>query len=420
MGLALGACSGVLWDRGDDEPFAEARSDATPPGPLSEATPSHGPIVEVGPPAPSIDEPRAKEGTIARNQFIADVLTGAGASAVEADRAVRSLAKLFDWKKSKPGHRYRVEVDATGSILLFEYEVGPAEVYFVTRENGDLVGRKRDVVQKKEVVEVRGKIERSLYEAFQAAGESESLAMSLADAFRFDIDFFHDTRAGDEFQMFVEKITNEKGDVIGYGRVLAAQYTGIDGGPIGEKRLYWFDGAKARGYYDGSGTAAQRAFLKSPLDLSRVSSGFGYRYHPILKRRHFHGGVDYAAPVGTPVRAIGDGTVAFAARKGAAGNMITIHHSGGYRSSYLHLSRIDVKRGQHVSQSTIIGRVGTTGRSTGPHLDLRLEKNGKLVDPRHEVAPRTKTISASDRAAFARAIAPFRDRFDDKPVVASN
>src|SRR5688500_4887420 len=162
-----------------------------------EAKPASPPQIEdtiaiYGPPAP-----RYVEGTLAQNQFIADVLVDAGATAVEADRAVQALKGIFDFRTAKPGQRYRIELDDAGNILVFEYRASPIDLYQVARRNGELVGEKMEVEQKTEVVEVRGSIEHSLYDAFVKAGEAEALAMSFAEAFRFDIDFFNDTQPGD-------------------------------------------------------------------------------------------------------------------------------------------------------------------------------------------------------------------------------
>lgn len=403
-------------------------AEANPVGSTTDSMPFVGPPVLpatpakveplVGPPAPPKN--RLVEGAVKRNQFVSDVLTSAGATPLEADRTVRALTGTYDFRKSRPGHRYRAEIAPNGEVLSFSYKAGPAEIYEVVREGDDLIGRRKKVAQQKEVTEVFGTIEHSLYEAFLAAGETENLAMSFADAFRFDVDFFHDTRKGDDFRLFVEKFVDEEGELIRYGRVLAAEYAGGSDSPIGTKRLFWFENEKTgtRGYYDENGTAAQRAFLKSPLQFTRISSGFGYRYHPVHGRRHFHGGVDYAAPTGTPVQAIGEGVVTFAANKGPNGNMVRIRHAGGYESYYLHLSRIQVRSGQRVSQSTIIGRVGSTGRSTGPHLDFRIKKHGKYLNPTKQVAPRVKRIPRKDRGLFARYIAPWRDRFTNGTILA--
>ncbi len=396
LGALLGGCLVAAFSGAPRAPVPAALPDPAPSAPR--AAPE--PIADYGPPAPKT---HTIEGTLRADEFISDVLTSAGASALEVDRAVEALDGIFDFRKARPGDRYRLELE-DGAIRSFEYRSGPADIFEVERQDDRLVGRKRPVEVTKHVVEVRGSIDNSLYDAFLKAGESESLAMSFADAFRFDVDFFHETQKGDAFRIFVEKTENEEGQLIEYGKVLAAEYDGA----VGTKRLYWFKD----GFYDDKGTAAQRAFLRSPLAFTRISSGFGYRNHPIHGGRHFHGGVDYAAPLGTPVHAVGDGVVTFAANKGPNGNMVTIRHSGGLESYYLHLSKISVQRGEHVTQSTLIGKVGSTGNSTGPHLDFRIKKNGTYLDPSKQVTPRSKTIDRRDRAAFAQTVSAWRARLD--------
>lgn len=385
-----------------------AVSKASPPGPV------YGPERMIGPGLPPDFDPlHIRRGVLGEDDFMFEVLVDGGATQLEADRTVRALRDHFDFRNARPGHRFEAEITESGKVQRLAYRVSAAERYEARLdETGTLRGRQVDVPVEKRLVEIEGRIEHSLYEAFVSAGESPTLAMSLADAFRFDVDFFHDTRKGDLFRLIVEKHSVE-GERVAYGPVLAAEYRGTAGGPVGTKRLFRHQtpGASSA-YYDQNGKAAERAFLRSPLKFTRVSSGFGYRRHPILKKRHFHGGVDYAAPLGTPVHSVGAGRVTFAGRKGANGKMVKIRHTDGYESYYLHLSSILVKVGAQVSQSTVIGRVGSTGRSTGPHLDFRLRRHGKYLNPRQLVAPRTHSIPASERAQFLTAIAPLAARLD--------
>ena len=352
-------------------------------------------------------------GKIAANQFVADILTNAGASLVDADSAVRSLTGIYDFRKSRPGHQYEFELTPESKLIWFRYKASADEIYVTRRGPEDkFKGAAEEIKLEREVIEVNGAIEVSLWEAFVRSGESPNLAMTLAEVFQFDIDFFHDTRKGDRFRFWVEKFTNE-GELVRYGRIYAAEYIGASDSPVGTKRLFYWDSKRdlKKGYYDANGKAAQRAFLRSPLSFTRISSPFGYRKHPILKKRHFHGGIDYAAPTGTPVRAVAEGRVVFAARKGPAGKMVRIRHDGGYESFYLHLSKIKVRNGQRVSQSTIIGKVGSTGRSTGPHLDFRLKKHGKYLNPRRHVAPRTKSVPRKELKAFKASIQKWAAKF---------
>lgn len=404
--LAVGSLAVVLADgswearAGREAPVKTVAPPAPPPVPVD---------LFIGPEAPPT---RIVEGAIEPDQFLATMLTDAGLSGGEADRAVRALSEDFDPTKSRPGDRYRVDVYEDGTLARFEYQTAPDAIYVVAPAGeGQLNGDKLDIALEREVVEVDGTIEHSLWLAFEAAGESPVLAASLTQAFRFDIDFFHDTRKGDRFRFFVEKFTHE-GELVRYGQIFAAEYIGAADSPIGTKRLYWFEDEETRteGFYDEDGKAAQRAFLRSPLEYTRISSGFGYRRHPILGKRHFHGGIDYAAPIGTPVRSVADGVVSFAGYAGPNGKMVKLKHAGGYLSYYLHLSRVLVRPGQRVNQSTLVGRVGSTGRSTGPHLDFRLKRHGKYLNPRHTVAPRTKSVPRRIRDRFLAAITPWQDR----------
>lgn len=420
LGLVLGAF--VLAPVGSAaldalEAPAEARVEVVDAPPAPDDAPEVTEAIESAPDltqTPTIAEAppnRITTGEIQPNQFVAEALVAAGATEREADLCARALAGKFDFRDSRPGHAYEVEVDPEGRVVRFEYRVAPDEQYAVRLDDaGEYVGEQLEVELEHEVVRVEGAIEVSLWEAFVESGESPNLAMELAEAFRFDIDFFHDTRKGDVFRFFVDKYTVD-GELVRYGRIWAAEYVGAPGSPVGTKRLFWWEGSKlSQGYYDEEGKAAQRAFLRSPLKYTRVSSPFGYRRHPILRRRHFHGGVDYAAPIGTPVQAVSAGVVTWAKRKGPAGNMVRIRHPGGYESYYLHLSRILVRAGQRVSQSTVIGKVGSTGRSTGPHLDFRLKKHGKYINPRQHVAPRTKSVPKKERRRFLATIAPWAEK----------
>lgn len=423
----------VGWGRAEPaqpEPAAEVQLDPQPQAPAEEAAAEPAPPAAEEAPAEAAPEaeaeaedeggpvPKIVRGEVKPGQFIARVLADAGVSPREADLVVLSFKGLFDFRKSRPGHRYELEFEpVTDRLLRFRYRASAVEVYESSRPDGEapFKAERLEITTQTEVVEVHGDIKDSLYNAFIHAGESMQLAMLMTEALQYDVDFFHDTRPGDHFRLFVDKITAD-GKLVRYGRLHAAEYMGGPGSPVGDKKLYWFESGRTKGYFDAEGKAAARAFLRSPLKYTRISSRFGYRVHPILHRRHFHGGVDYAAPTGTPVHSVADGRVIFAGRQGAAGNFIKIQHASGYQSLYMHLSRILVRRGQHVSQNTLIGKVGSTGRSTGPHLDFRLKKNGRLINPRQHVAPRQRAIPRKLRAAFAEAIAPWRERLvEDNP-----
>jgi murein DD-endopeptidase MepM/ murein hydrolase activator NlpD len=335
------------------------------------------------------------EGRIGRNATLGSVLRDALSPSgvhtlVEATRPVYDLARL------SVGHPFGVTFGPDGLLAAFTYGIDELRTLQVTRRNGayqaEVLTREYEV--RPTVVE--GRITSSLYGAVSDAGEDDQLAVDLAEIFAWDVDFNTELRSGDSFRVAVEKLYLDD-RFARYGRVLSAE---LVRGPRVVQAL-WFDSQNGPGYYTPEGTPLRKAFLRSPLKFSRVSSGFTHaRFHPILKRMRPHLGVDYAAPVGTPVRASGDGVVTLAGWDGGYGKTVRIRHPNGYQTLYGHLSRINVKRGQRVAQAEIIGAVGTTGLSTGPHLDYRMIKNGTYVDPRKLKSPPAEPITAAEREAF--------------------
>ncbi|HET8871940.1 MAG TPA: peptidoglycan DD-metalloendopeptidase family protein, partial [Aquabacterium sp.] len=226
-----------------------------------------------------------------------------------------------------------------------------------------------------------GTILSSLYQAADDAKVPDAVTNQVAEIFSSDIDFRRELRKGDTFSVVYEALTAD-GEPISWGapagRVLAARF--INQGVTHDAIWYQEPGHKG-GYFDANGRSKNRAFLGSPLAFSRVTSGFSMRFHPILQTWRAHLGVDYGAPTGTPVRSVGDGVVSFAGQQNGYGNVIQLQHAGNRMTVYAHLSRIDVRRGQHVQQGQQIGAVGATGWATGPHLHFEFKINGKQVDP---------------------------------------
>ncbi|GAA6143078.1 peptidoglycan DD-metalloendopeptidase family protein [Hydrogenophaga sp. 5NK40-0174] len=222
-----------------------------------------------------------------------------------------------------------------------------------------------------------GEIRSSLFASTDAANIPDSVAIQMAEIFSNDIDFRRDLRRGDNFSVVYE-VLEADGEAMRPGRVLSAQF-------VNKGRAFdavWFEAEGQKGgYFDFDGQSTRKSFLTSPLAFTRVSSGFGMRFHPISKRRKAHLGVDYAAPRGTAVRTIGDGVVKFAGWQRGYGKIIEVAHRNGKSTKYAHLSRIDVRKGQRVAQGDNIGAVGSTGASTGPHLHLEFLDKGEHRDP---------------------------------------
>jgi murein DD-endopeptidase MepM/ murein hydrolase activator NlpD len=260
---------------------------------------------------------------------------------------------------------------------------------------------------------VRGSISTSLFEAVGAAGETDALAVMLADIFAYDIDFIRELRSGDAFQVLVEKRFRE-GRPAGYGRVLAATFSNQ-----GETftAFLFKDGNNPPTYYSADGKALRKAFLKAPLAFSRISSGFTMRrFHPIAKTWRAHPAIDYAAPAGTPIMAIGDGTVVAAGRTAGNGNFVKLRHNGGIESMYLHMSRFakGMRQGKRVLQGQTIGYVGSTGLATGPHLCFRMFQGGSPINPARLKSASAAPVSRERLAEFRSVTAPLLARLEGR------
>jgi murein DD-endopeptidase MepM/ murein hydrolase activator NlpD len=265
----------------------------------------------------------------------------------------------------------------------------------------------------RQAVAVRGTIESSLFLAGNAAGLRDTMLTHLAEIFRWDVDFYLDVRAGDTFTVVYEKLLKD-GEVVGDGEILAAEFVN-DGQHY--RAVRYVDAAGKADYFTPDGVSLRKAFLKAPVQVSRISSVFNpRRRHPILNTIRAHRGVDYAAPAGTPVHAAGTGRVQFRGVKGGFGNTVEIAHANGVVTRYGHLSRFakGIAAGQKVDQGDVIGNVGMTGLATGPHLHFEYIENGDHKDPQKAMrqgAPGTP-VPAAERADFDQAIAPLLVRLD--------
>jgi murein DD-endopeptidase MepM/ murein hydrolase activator NlpD len=334
-------------------------------------------------------------GTIGRNTNLASIL-GQTLSPGVIHHIVETARPLHDLARISVGHPFSLVVGPDGFLSNFSYAIDELRTLRVIR-NGDGLEAQittRSYDQRAEVVQ--GVITSSLFGAVNDAGEQDQLALDLADIFAWDIDFHTELQKGDSFKVAVEKMYLD-GRLSRYGRILSAEFVRGDR----TLRAVRFDGERSQGYYAPDGTPLRKAFLRSPLKFSRISSGFTHsRFHPILKTVRPHYGVDYAAPVGTPVMASGDGVVVLAGWHGGYGKTVKIRHPNGYQTLYGHLSRINVRAGQRVAQEQYIGSVGMTGLATGPHLDYRMIKNGVFVNPLKIQSPRAEPVPGAEREAF--------------------
>lgn len=312
---------------------------------------------------------------------------------------ITSLKDVFDFRKCMPGDRARLVSSDSGEFIRFEYHRSRTNYYTVEPSDSGFVAREVNVETEKKIYYFENTIRSSLYESVLELGEGNELAFLLSDIFAWDIDFNVETRKNDRFSMLAVK--EYVGDeCVGYGPVLYATYTGH----VGEYDATRFEDSKGHAdFYDMNGKSLRKVFLRSPLQYRRISSYFtNRRYHPILKIYCPHHGVDYAAPIGTPVSAIGDGTVTFVGWKGGYGKLIYIKHSNGFQSGYAHLSRFasGIKKGRRVRQGQLIGYVGSTGRSTGPHLHFEMKRHGNFVNPLRIKIPAADPVSEDRMALF--------------------
>lgn len=339
------------------------------------------------------------------------VLRRLGVSDAEALAFLRSdplMRRVFD---GRAGKMVQARAAANGSLIeLVVRHAAPDDAQrqpqftrsTLSRQGGTWSSRSEVAPLVGQARLASGTIRSSLFAATDEARIPDAVAVQLAEIFAADIDFHRELRKGDTFSVVYEALTAD-GEPVTWvnttGRVLSAEF--VNDGK--SHQAVWFAGADGRGAYFGfDGQSKRRSFLASPLEFSRVTSGFAMRFHPILQTMRAHRGVDYGAPLGTPVRAVGDGLVEFAGRQNGYGNVVQIRHGNQRSTLYAHLSRIDVRKGQSIAQGQRIGAVGATGWATGPHLHFEFHVNGQHVDPLKVArASETVTIEAPSRAQFA-------------------
>jgi murein DD-endopeptidase MepM/ murein hydrolase activator NlpD len=353
------------------------------------------------PPAPEPPATRVQAVEVRRGDNLVKALVREGVEPEVGHEIAVALADSgADLRRVRPSHTLEITWTLEGEPLIVHYEPSPWLGFAAVATDSGWEVRRSETSPDVRVVAVSGTVARSLFHAIDDAGESAQLVIDFVNIFESDFDFTADTRSGDRFRLLVEK--RYAGEQFGnYGRILAAQY-------LSDGRVLTgvgFDGGAGRRYafFDEQGRSLKKSFLKSPLDFTRITSGFTYaRPHPILGGVRPHLAVDYGAPVGTPVRAVADGTVVRSGWDGGNGISIRIRHRSGYGTMYNHLSKLaaGIRRGSRVTQRQIIGYVGSTGLSTGPHLDYRVSKNGVFVNPLHEKFLPGEPIGASERGQF--------------------
>ena len=330
----------------------------------------------------------------------AGVLQGLGLSALEVDQATAAAQRAYNLRQLRAGNSITVGRSVEGTLRQIDYKIDAERMLHIVPQAQGFSAEVKEIPTQAEIAVVSGKMEDSLFNAIEDAGESPEVALRMAQIFGYDLDFYTDPRRGDTFRIVLEKKKYESGEMAGYGRIVAAEYVN---GAKKYQALLFHDPEGHAAYYTADGKSLQKAFLRSPLKFGApVTSHFSKaRFHPILKTYRPHLGTDYGAPIGTPVQTIGSGRVVFAGHKGGDGNMVHISHSNGYETFYLHLSRIFVRVGERVEIGKTIGLVGMTGLATGPHLDFRISQKGQFKNFEALGLPPSDPVSKKNWGEFA-------------------
>lgn len=335
-----------------------------------------------------------------RGDTLAAVLRRNGVGGAEVARLSEAFEEVDDVRALRADQTLLLHRDRRGQLSRIELPLEDTRTVELTREGDGWLAREISVptIERRDVV--RGVVESSLWSSVVAAGHSPGLVAVMAQVLEYDMDFNRETRRGDSFAVVVDSLLDRSGKPRGYGEIHAVRYTNR-GRDIHAFRFVLPSGEF--GYYDAEGNSLRRNFLAAPLAYTRISGVFtSRRLHPVHRVYRPHYGVDYAAPHGTPVRATADGVVTDAGMRGPNGNMVTLRHSRGYETKYLHLARIprEIRPGRRVRQREVIGFVGSTGVSTGAHLDYRMYRYGRPLDPRSHNLPPGPPIPAEHRPAF--------------------
>ncbi|MFC1679141.1 peptidoglycan DD-metalloendopeptidase family protein [Elusimicrobiota bacterium] len=325
------------------------------------------------------------------------VLEDNGLAEPELSRISLALERIVDPKRLRKGDEYVLTLSTAGAFRSLMVGRGLKRYYVVAtgRERRRLVSRIVDIPVRPVKQSAKGTIHGSLWESMISDGISPAIIVTFADIFAWSIDFLTEPRDGDKYALAWTEDRTPDGTVIGR-RILAAAYKGKE---TGLKNAVFFEG----GYYDKEGKSLHRFFLRAPLQYRRISSFFSKRrFHPILRIHRPHNGIDYAAPTGTPVSNVADGTVIFAGWKGGYGRYVGIRHRHDYETGYGHLSKIakNIRPGRRVRQGQVIGYVGKTGLATGPHLDFSIKESGKYVNFLRLKFRSASALNGSRRASF--------------------
>ena len=374
---------------------------------------------------PAVEERRV---TVRRGDTLMKVLRRAGAERGEAHASITAIGTVFNLRRLRIGQEltasFRRSAPADGAsgtageLVSVTVEIDSESSVTASRtENGFDV---RKTVRPLDSILVRGdgRIDDSLFVSARRAGVPARIVMDVIHMFSWDVDFQRQIRRGDRFEILFERFRDDDGRPVKDGDILFASLS-LSGADLPLYRFVAGDGDGAVDYYDPKGRSARKALMKTPVDGARLSSGYGKRRHPILGYTTMHRGVDFAAPSGTPIMAAGDGVVERASRYGAYGKYVRIRHNRTYKTVYAHLKSYarGVRPGKRVRQGQTIGYVGSTGRSTGPHLHYEVHRNGKQINPLRLKLPTGKVLKGRDLARFLDHKATIDVALDETPAL---
>lgn len=352
-----------------------------------------------------------KQERIQRKDSVASLLDRLKINNKDKSNFLHDARKIKTMHRLVPGKTIHAQTTAKGELIALRYFSGGNEQLQIEKVEGTFKENRSPLNSETHILMKSGIIKSSLFAATDSAGIPDSVAIQIAEIFASDIDFYRDIRKKDSFKVVYEA-RYSSGEPAGTGRVLAVEFT--NKGKT-HQAVYFEANDKEKGYYTPDGKNLRRAFLRSPLKFSRISSGFTRsRYHPVLKKWRAHKGVDYAAPRGTPVRATANGSVAIIARQRGYGKLVVLKHRGRYSTAYAHLSAFSkgLRKGKRVTQGDIIGYVGSTGLATGPHLHYEFRVNGVQRDPQRVVMPAAIPLSTKNVPAFKENAKPLMVRLN--------
>ena len=360
------------------------------------------------PPTPEFNIERVQ---VARGDNISTLLGGLGVTPGELHELLRDGERTKALRRIFPGQWVEVSTHKDGGLNKLRLEKNAASSLEWTRGGDGFVLNALEIAPEVEIAYASETILNNLFVAGQRGGLGDEIILRLAKIFRWDIDFVLDVRAGDSFELVYESEYLD-GKFHRYGDILAARFTNRD---RDHTAIRYIDSDDNKSYFTPEGESMRGAFLRAPVDFTRVSSGFSYkRRHPLFNRVRAHLGVDYAAPSGTPIKAAGKGSVKTVDRNSSSGNYVEIQHPNGIQTRYLHLSRFarGLKPGTGVEQGEVIGYVGATGWATGPHLHYEYIEGGKHMDPRKVEVQRDAAISEQERGHFLAQTTPLLNRLE--------